>query len=398
MNRIVYKEPLKLREKRKNRIETAIRQNGRPDRVPILSQAWTWKAGDAGLTLSEYFYDYEKRFDAVCQHNEKYEMDFYVDLGARNAFPVADCFGPSLYNWDDKTGALNLRDYALLDEDDYDYYLEVGPLRYNFEKGVPSRYGITDKKQMMEAYGKAAKEYFAMVDFNKSITKYFTQNAGVPICNKVQAGCPGDAIMSGMRGIAGLSIDMRRRPKKVKAVCDMTFNSEFSNVHSQIASYGGASDHLYATPVRESCLSHTVMNEKQFSEYIWPYMKRLVDDVCNTFDTTGILYFEGDTTHIHDFLKDIPKGHFMMMFEQDDPVYLKKTLPNMTIAGGYPSLLLHMGTPEENIDKAKELIDKLFYDGAYVLSTDKMLTGPADAEGSNLKVVIETVKEYSQQK
>ena len=55
-----YDHPEQLRKERKARIDAAIRHKEKPDRVPILSHAWTWKACDAGYNLEEYFYNYDK--------------------------------------------------------------------------------------------------------------------------------------------------------------------------------------------------------------------------------------------------------------------------------------------------------------------------------------------------
>ena len=89
LSRKTYENPEGLRKYRKALIQNAIRRGPKPQRIPTFSNAWTWKFIDAGYSLRECLYDYDKAYDAVCEHHEKYEMDLYIDMGARN--PIHRC-------------------------------------------------------------------------------------------------------------------------------------------------------------------------------------------------------------------------------------------------------------------------------------------------------------------
>ncbi len=356
-----------------------------------MSHAWTWKTVDAGYSLRECLYDYDKMFDAVCRHHEKYEMDFYIDMGARNPVQVTDCFGPSLYVIDEHDH-LSIKDYALMDEDDYDNLINDGLIKYYFERGVPFRYGITDREQMLEGYGKAAKEYTRLADFNKRVANQYVNVYGVPNFCAGKPTNPMDTMMCVLRGIAGLSLDMRRRPEKVLealAVIDSYFNK---GTLKTLATFDD--NDTIAMSFRMTTLSHTIQNAKQFEKFSWPFIKRYCDNVAER-DWVAWLFTEGSIAHIADFFKEIPKGHIGLLLEQDDPVAMKNQLPNVTIAGGFPVTTLQNDTTEQCVDTAKQLIDKIACDGNYIFTTDKMMSFPEDGRGENLKAIVDFVKEYA---
>ena len=58
LERKTYENPEYLRKYRKKLIQDAVRSGAKPDRVPVCSNAWTWKFLDAGYSLREGLYDY----------------------------------------------------------------------------------------------------------------------------------------------------------------------------------------------------------------------------------------------------------------------------------------------------------------------------------------------------
>jgi len=388
-----YSNLEELRTERKQLVFDSIRHDRKPKRVPIMSHAWTWKACDADYNLEEYFYDYDKRFDAVCQHHEKYEMDFYIDLGNRNQFRVADCFGRSFYYFSEDKKHFGLVDHALLEEGDYGAILRDGTAKYLFEHAVPRWYGITDRQEMIDKYGKAAREYVLMDAYNKKIVDQFVNGFGVPVCNAMMLPLGTDLILNVYRGMVGLSKDMRRQPDNVEALIKMLEGASWPAILKGLDAYD-PEDNTSCVPLRLTSLSHTILNKDQFGRFSWPGVKRFVDALAER-NLTGILYLEGTIQHLVEYLREIPEGVIAILIEQEDPVKLKKQLPNVTIIGGYPSHLLYTGTKQQCIDRAKKLIDEVAYDGNYIFSTDIMLSFPEDAKGENMKAVVEFVKDYA---
>ena len=390
--RKTYSNPEELRTERKQLVDDAIRHDRKPKRVPIMSHTWTWKACDAGYDLQEYVYDYEKRFDAVCQHHEKYEMDFYLDLGYRNQLRVTDCLGQSNYYISDNKKYIGFVDHELMDEDDYENVLRDGVTKFLFERAIPDRYGYTDKQKMMDAYGKAAKEYILMDEYNNRIRDQFVHEFGVPVCNAMIMGLGMDIVQIFYRGIVGLSKDMRRQPENVEAFIKMLEGDSWPAIVKGLDAYD-PKDNTSCFPIRLTSLSHTILNKDQFGRFSWPGIKRLVDAIAER-NLTCILFFEGSVQHLIEYLEELPKGVVGLLIEQEDPAKLKKQLPNVTIIGGYPSQLLYTGTQQQCVDRAKKIIDEVAYDGNYILATDVVLSYPEDAKGENMKAVVDFVKDY----
>lgn len=391
--RKTYDHPELLRAKRQKLIRDAIRHDVKPERIPIFSNVWTWKFLDAGYSLRDCIYDYDKAYDAVCEHHEKYEMDLYIDMGARNPIQVTDCYGPSLYLINDEKNTMNIRDFALIDdEEDYKHFIEDGVIKYFFERGVPARYGITDKEEMIEKYGKAAHAYQELQKFNKKAAYQYQNVYGVPSIGLGKPNTPMDFMINGMRGLRGTALDMRKRPEMLEEACQILSDFLYPAVENAFKNYD-PDDDRYAVFARITSMAHSIENPKQFERFSWPFYKKFCDDVASR-GWYGWLFFEGSVAHIVDYLREIPAGHFALLIEQDDPVELKKKLPNLTIVGGYPVSLLQTGTKEQCIEYAKKIIDELAYDGNYIFSTDKMMSFPMDGKGENLRAVIDYIKEY----
>ena len=99
--------------------------------------------------------------------------------------------------------------------------------------------------------------------------------------------------------------------------------------------------------------------------------------------------------HLLDYFKELPENSICLYSEMDEIRLLKKELPNLTVAGGYPVRYLAEGDLGECIDEAKRLIDDVGYDGNYIFGCNKMLSYPDDALGENMLAVNEFLKEYA---
>ena len=141
-------------------------------------------------------------------------------------------------------------------------------------------------------------------------------------------------------------------------------------------------------------LCHTILNNRQFEELLWPFMKETFDVLAEKKMTVR-LFMEGSSKRFWDYFKDLPKGLIVMHPEADDVFEIRKELPNVAIMGGMPVQLLGNGTKEECVDRVKCLFDELGKDGGFILSQDKMVSFRNDAKPENVKAVCEFVREYN---
>ena len=79
--------------------------------------------------------------------------------------------------------------------------------------------------------------------------------------------------------------------------------------------------------------------------------------------------------------------------EEDDIFELRRTLPNIALAGGMTTELLGGGTKAECLDYAKKLVDELGRDGGFVMGQKKMISYRNDAKSENVLAVQEFCRE-----
>ena len=378
-----------LRERKEAVVRTIRRQS--PQRIPLFSNAYTWKICDAGYKLREALTDYTKLEEVVCQHHEKYEFDLYIDMGTRNPVRYTNVFGEGLYVFDDEKNYLNVKDATMMEEDEYPELVQGGLRRFYFEKAVPRRYHLTSHEEAMKKWKPAAEEYDRLQEYLRHIHTKFAREYGVPKFFDSKPMFPIEVLFCALRGMRGLSLDFRRNKQflpEALEVIDAYYDPLFQKA---LESWTDREDVYF--PFRATTMSHNMMSPKQFELYAWPYIKRFVDRIVAR-DMIVFLFVEGSIRHLVSFFQDIPKGHVALLLEQDDPVKMKKLLPNVTIVGGFPSRLLADGTPQECVDQAKKLIEEMAYDRNYIFGCDKMLSYPRDARPENLQAVNEFVREY----
>lgn len=381
-----------MRERKQLFIDT-VRREKKPKRVPILANTFTWKVCDSQYKLSEALYDFDIMFELVCQHHEKYGFDLYSELGSRNRVRFSDVFGKDCYIIDDETYGVNYPDSAsVADPEDYPALLEKGLVKYYFENALPRKYGLTDREDIIKRFGPAARELIAVQQYNARIKKQYNEVYGVPDYGGVVPEFPLDTLFKAIRGMKGFCIDMRRHTRYLEQSLEMIDDHFFPPVKKALENHVEREDAVFAG--RGISLVHTVLNRKQFEKYHWPYIKRFAD-ILQEKNLVGTLFMEGSIEQFYDYFQELPKGHIGLIIEQDDPVKVKEKLPNVTVIGGFPSYYLGRASVDECIDKAKEFIDLMAYDGNYIFTTDKMLSYPSDAKSENFLALNNFLKEYA---
>lgn len=377
------------RNETRNIILGSVRDDMKRIRIPIYSNAWTWKVCDAGYKLSDAFHNYDIMFDAVCQHHEKYHFDMYNDLGTRNPIRMAEAAGTCTYIIDDERNTISIKDRERMTKDEYDELLEGGHAKFCFEKVLPRLANYESREDMFQKIANAGKEQLEMGAYTRRINKQFRDVYGVPTMTCGRFSFPSDTLFSYLRGLRGISLDFRRNEKYIVPALERI--DEGNSIDKVLDALPSQDDYCFA--VRTVSLSHTLMNPKQFEKYLWPYMKKFADAIVAR-NLTAFIWQEGNIGHLYEFFQELPSGHFALLGELDDIREMKKKLPNLTMVGGMSENLLSTGTPEQCIDYAKGLIDDVGYDGKYIFSTNKMLSYANDARGENMRAVNDFVREY----
>ena len=196
---------------------------------------------------------------------------------------------------------------------------------------------------------------------------------------------PFDVIGDLLRGFTGLSMDIRRRPEKVKAATEALVPLILKIVTPKTPRPGLCSFvalHL-----------GSYFSEKVFAELYWPTFQKCVVEL----DKAGVaahLFVEHDwTRYAEKYLSTLPKSTIMYM-EYGDPKLFTETVGKDHIIGGFydPTISLTR-TKEECIDEAKRLLDITMKSGKYYFCFDKSVMDIKSIDISKVVAVLEWVTE-----
>ncbi len=368
----------------------------KPDRIPHMSFFVTWKILDAGYRLSEAMNDYEIMEKVVRRHQEEYGFDCILEYGARNAIRIPMALGNCTYTINDEAGTVNYLDKAICEHDELKE-LAADVKKFFWEKGMARKYDRwADGTVTPEDMQRVIDEQNLFLQYMGRINQVMAGEYGLPpyAAPKGYGYIGLDFMFNTVRGIRGLSVDLRKDKGALREACEA-----LSELY-----YKPGIEALKAAPVgpaMHACfdydltlLCHTILNNKQFAEWLWPFMKETFDVLAKKKMTVR-LFMEGSSKRYWEYFKDLPKGLIVMHPEQDDVFEIRKELPNVAILGGMPVSLLGTGTKQQCVERVKRLFDELGKDGGFMLTQDKMVSFRNDANPENVKAVCDFVREYN---
>ena len=286
-------------------------------------------------------------------------------------------------------------DKALCEAGELDELI-ADPLKFFWEKGMAKKYPRwADGSVEVADVQRAINEQMAFMQYYMGVSKAMREEYGMPAFTAPNGFCyPGvDFLFNTVRGIRGLSMDMRKTPDKVDAAVAALNAHFFDQGLAQLRAAPAGPNMDYCFDYDITLLAHTILNPKQFERYLWPDLKAMLDALAEKGKTCR-LFMEGSSKRFWEYFKDYPKGIITMHPEQDDVFELRKALPNCAIIGGMPVSLLGNGSKEKCVDYAKRLCDELGKDGGFILCQDKMVSFRNDANPENVKAVCDFVREY----
>lgn len=294
---------------------------------------------------------------------------------------------------DDANYTLMLKEQCFFTVEDYDAFVQ-NPIKTLWENVLPRKYSLfnsdTEVGTLMNTLGK----FFQYAEAMGKARGRLAEECGVPSFSSLPNGgainIAMEALYDFLRGMKGLSSDLRRCPEKVMAFIE-TFHGLF--VKPSIQQLQKVEEPTSAFTLFSPMLSQNLLSAKQFGKYYWPHFKEIADKVVET-DNTMYILSEGTTEHITEYLQELPKGHFCVYVEMDDIFRARKRLPNLCLWGGIPLPLLASSTKQECIDYVKKVIDEVGCDGGLILCTNKFAGSPRDCNRENLLAVSEFVRNY----
>jgi len=407
-----------LLEERQKRIDDAIALR-EPDRVPITAAGQCYSIYNAGYTVADAVYDFDKYADAVLKYVTQYEPDAAAGgLTIPGQGHVMELFRPKNIVWPGAPdGRISVNstqqfvEYAVLKEEDMDLFMEdytgwqltkgypaisglLEPLahwefaRHNidtYSAGLIGMMSTPSAREMMQTIWKISDMMAALAEKSIELNKKYLA-LGFPVTGGGRALVPFDAYSDFYRGTLDTMMDLYEHPEVIMRFIDRNIEYVLESITMQSKRFPGK---WLFMPLHKGM--DTFLTEQQYKDYYWKYLQRMINHIIDV-GMVPYVYTEGPYNSRVKHLTEVPKGKVVYSFEEVDPVYAKQQLGDTAcIQGVFPIYLLHYGTKQQVIDEAKRLIDILAPGGGYIFSTG---AGYDHAKPENVEAMFDTVKTY----
>jgi len=410
-----------LIEERRKRIDDAISLR-EPDRVPITSGAQCYPMYNAGYTVADAVYDFDKYAESIIKDIVQYEPD------APNASnggitipgqgPVLDLLRPKNLVWPgasdgriSRNSTQQFIEYAVLLEEDMDFFMEdytgwlltkgypavselLEPLgEWNFAqnfldshfRGLIQLFSTPALREMIQIIWRIS-DMLAKLDEKNAALSRKIEGLGFPVNFGGAALVPFDMYSDFYRGTLDTMTDLYERPEVITRFIDRQLEFVLDSISAQAAQAPGK---WIFIPLHKGMDSF--LTDRQYKDYYWKHLQRMINHIIDA-GMVPFVYTEGPYNSRLKYLTEVPKGKVVYSFEDVDPVSAKIALGDTAcIQGLFPVYLLHYGKKQQVIDEAKRLIDNLAPGGGYIFTTG---AGYDQAKPENVEAMFDTVKTY----
>lgn len=358
------------------------------DRVPVCMMAMFFCARHQGVLTEEFIGDdglYQETiestfnelggWDVIFSGGRLMPILFSHSVPARIKLPGAELPSDSIWQFDEKE-QMTVEDYDLVIEKGWDGYFWGTYL----PRMIPGkRSGFLGQITTIPGLILAERSQI------KEIKKWAER--GHPTLMPAAVSHPFE-VLSGARSMTQFSLDLFRRPEKVKAAIEA--------IMPDIIALGKRKSKATGIPrimLGAARGSGTFISPKTFEEFYWPGLKHLVE-AFHTEGITVLLHHDSDWTLMLDFFKDLPRRSAILQLDSQTDIFKAKEIlgDHLCIMGDIPASLFALGDPEDVEEYVKKLIDVVAKDGGFILSSGCEV--PIDAKPENVKAAIDTAKSY----
>jgi hypothetical protein len=409
--------PSKEYLEREKRIQDALNLK-KPDRVPLFIGLGYFMAEFAGVTRQELYENPEKAQEIL----EKLATQFQPDatFGLYGGPEASMILGDRMTKWPGyglgPNGSFQFDEKEFMKAEDYDALLE-DPSDYAIRTYLPRAFKQLEGFSLLPPLGMSLFGYYNLMSLgalaNPQVVTAFeainkatqaTLAAGAQVMKSMQRmmslGFPPPAFLAGtlieapfdfmsdtLRGMRGIFLDMKRNPEKLllaeEKVKRIMLEHAIGMAQATKNSYAGI-------PLHRG--SDGFMSLKQFEKFYWPQLKDMMLQLVDAGITPWVFY-EGVWDQRLEYLKELPKGKTVGLFQRSDIFKVKEVLGDtMCIMGGMPVPMLSGGTIEEIREHTKKLCENVGDGGGYI-----MTTGVLELENCNLELIqawVEAAREF----
>jgi len=399
-----------------NRIKDAVQLKKTPDIVPLTLLPSMFPFINAGLTIQEAMYDYDKTVAAFRKFILEFKPDMHIgaaQVGPGKFFEILDY---KLYSWPGHGVApeysfqcnegeyMKAEEYDLLITDPSFYFrnfylprvfgalegftmlppftgiLEIYGVAFNFIPYALPPVQATFKA-LFEAGAEALKWAMAIGGSNAELA-----TLGFPNILGGFTKAPFDTIGDTLRGTKGIMLDMFRQPDKLLQAMEALVPIMIGMGIGAAQQTGNPQIFI---PLHKG--ADGFMSDEQFKKFYWPTLQAvivgLIEGGCIPFPA-----LEGRWGSRLEVIQDVPKGKTMWMVDQTDMVKAKETLgKNACLIGNVPSSMLELATPDEVKNYCKKLIDTAGKGGGFIMSNGAFFD---QAKPENVQAMVDATKEY----
>jgi len=398
------------------RVRDAIEMKKLPDRVPVTTFPGMFPWFNAGMTMEEAMYDYEKCAQAFQDFVLEFQPDIHWGALGPGTGKMYEILDYKLYAWPGHGVAPEHVYQCLEDEymmaDEYDALIH-DPTGYFMNKYLPRVFGALGGFQMLpffpgilEIYGlglsfipyglpPVQETYQRLFEAGAEALKWISAlgpvdgnlaMSGFPILLGGFTKAPFDVIGDTLRGTKGIMLDIRRQPDKLLEAMEALVPLM---IGMGVGSAQVTGNPCIFIPLHKG--ADGFISDEQFKKFYWPTLRKvmigLIYNGCIPFPAA-----EGYWNTRMEVMQDIPKGKTLWMIDQSDMALVKKTVgQNACLFGNMPSSKLSLGTPQEVEGYVKNLIDTVGQDGGLIIGNGAFFD---EAKPENVRAMIDTAKEY----
>jgi hypothetical protein len=396
-----------------NRIIKAINLE-EPDRVPCQIPPGSFPAYYAGYDLKRAMYDVE----AMRTSWMKFVTDFDCDTHGGTHFfagKVLELLDYKLYKWPghglaDDAVMVQFDEQEYMRPDEYDEFL-LNPADFIIRRFLPRTWGafspmatlgslssfqgiayqaldmvsLPDFQPMFKALVEASR---ALDEWQSVVSEcsQATQAMGYPSVDGGMALAPFDTITDLLRGTRGSSLDLYRRPDKVREATEKMVGLTLKSVLQNADLFPSP---FVFIPIHKG--DDAFMSDKHFEEFYWPPFRKLLLGLIDE-GLIPTMVVDGTYNRRLEYIKDLPRASVIWTFEKTDMALAKQVLGgHACIAGNVTGSLLKTGTPEDVKKYCRWLIDTCGPGGGYILS---MGISIEFVDPANLQAIIQSAKEH----
>ncbi|MPW25465.1 hypothetical protein GC105_06660 [Alkalibaculum sp. M08DMB] len=355
--------------------------NKLPKRMPVeASFPNSLIAEFGGLDPISYQYDYTKLASAAEELCEK----IYSDSCPITPPNIVSTRTPSIYE------ILNSRNFVMSKGGQVQHPEVVGMLPEEYpqliEKGfdflletvVPRQHPNLSldnsiKRSTALEMGKTAlmNDTMSFIPIYMGLMQKYNYYPGSPMGSFAVAEAPLDFVADQLRSFSGISIDLRRNREFIKEACEAVLPLVYAWGLPAVGHPEGGTMLPLHMP--------TFMREKDFVELYIPTFKKQLEQYA-AVGVRPTLFCEDDWMRYLDIIHDELPAGTKLMFEYGDPKIIKDKLGKKFILNGlFPVSALNKDTPQQIVDRAKELLDIMMPGGGYLFGFDKVILGAKDA-------------------